>query len=73
MLAGYHGCPGGLAGRKMRAQLFAASPFKGLDIDFERDPDYGRAVTLFGITALSAGCEVAQVAQQAQTEAIISS
>jgi hypothetical protein len=26
-------------GRKSLAQLFAESPFKGLDIDFERDPD----------------------------------
>jgi Arc/MetJ-type ribon-helix-helix transcriptional regulator len=33
-------------GRKSLAQLFADSPFKGLDIDFERDPDYGRDVTL---------------------------
>lgn len=33
-------------GRKSLAQLFAESPFKGLDIDFERDPDYGRDVTL---------------------------
>ncbi|MGA2596386.1 MAG: hypothetical protein ABSH09_05165 [Bryobacteraceae bacterium] len=35
-----------LAARKSLAQLFAESPFKGLDIDFERDPDYGRDVTL---------------------------
>jgi hypothetical protein len=34
------------AGRKSLAQLFADSPFKGLDIDFERDPDYGRDVAL---------------------------
>lgn len=33
------------AGRKSLAQLFAESPFKGLDIDFERDPDRGRDVT----------------------------
>ncbi len=33
-------------GRKSLAQLFADSPFKGLDIDFERDPDYGREITL---------------------------
>jgi hypothetical protein len=33
-------------GRKSLAQLFADSPFKGLDIDFERDHDYGRDVTL---------------------------
>ena len=32
--------------RKSLAQLFADSPFKGLDIDFEREPDYGRDVTL---------------------------
>jgi len=34
------------AGRKSLAQVFADSPFKGLDIDFEREPDYGRDVTL---------------------------
>jgi hypothetical protein len=34
------------AGRKSLAQLFADSPFKGLDIDFERDPDCGRDVEL---------------------------
>ena len=34
------------AGRKSLAQLFADSPFSGLDIDFERDHDYGRDVTL---------------------------
>jgi len=33
-------------GRKSLAQLFADSPFKGLDIEFEREPDYGRDVTL---------------------------
>jgi Arc/MetJ-type ribon-helix-helix transcriptional regulator len=33
-------------GRKSLAQLFAESPFKGLNIDFERDPDYGRDVEL---------------------------
>jgi hypothetical protein len=33
-------------GRKSLAQLFAESPFKGVDIDFERDPDYGRDVPL---------------------------
>jgi hypothetical protein len=33
-------------GRKSLAQLFADSPFKGLDIDFEREPDHGRDVTL---------------------------
>lgn len=33
-------------GRKSLAQLFADSPFKGLDIDFDRDPDCGRDVTL---------------------------
>lgn len=33
-------------GRKSLAQLFADSPFKGLDVDFERDIDYGRDVTL---------------------------
>jgi hypothetical protein len=34
------------AGRRSLAHLFADSPFKGLDIDFEREPDYGRDVTL---------------------------
>ena len=34
------------AGRKSLAQLFADSPFKGLDVDFERESDYGRDVML---------------------------
>ena len=34
------------AGRKSLAQLFAESPFKGLDLTFERDPDMGRPVKL---------------------------
>ena len=34
------------AGRKSLAQLFADSPFKGLDVDFERDPDPGRDIVL---------------------------
>ncbi len=29
-------------GRKSLAQLFAESPFRGLDLQFERDPDSGR-------------------------------
>jgi plasmid stability protein len=33
-------------GRKSLAQLFAESPFKGLDLDFERDQDLGRDVDL---------------------------
>ncbi len=33
-------------GRKSLAQLFAESPFKGLDLDFERDQDFGRDVEL---------------------------
>ncbi len=33
-------------GRKSLAQLFAESPFAGLDMDFERDPDTGRDVEL---------------------------
>jgi hypothetical protein len=33
-------------GRKSLAQLFADSPFKGLNIDFERDPDCGRDIIL---------------------------
>ncbi|MGO4880357.1 MAG: hypothetical protein ACLP59_05985 [Bryobacteraceae bacterium] len=32
-------------GRKSLAQLFAVSPFKSLDIDFERDSEYGSDVT----------------------------
>ncbi len=32
--------------RKSLAQLFAESPFKGLDIDFEREQDSGRDVIL---------------------------
>jgi hypothetical protein len=34
------------AGRKSLMELFAESPFKGLDLDFERDPDTGRDVEL---------------------------
>ena len=33
-------------GRKSLAQLFAESPFKGLDLDFERDGDQGRDLAL---------------------------
>jgi plasmid stability protein len=33
-------------GRKSLAQLFAESPFQGLDLDFERDRDLGRDVEL---------------------------
>lgn len=33
-------------GRKSLAQLFAESPFKGLDLDFERDQDLGRDIEL---------------------------
>lgn len=29
-------------GKKSLAQLFAESPLKGLDLEFERDPDTGR-------------------------------
>jgi hypothetical protein len=32
--------------RKSLAQLFAESPFAGLDLDFERDPDPGRDIEL---------------------------
>ncbi len=38
--------PDGPAGRKSLAQLFAESPFKGLDLDFERDGDHGRDLAL---------------------------
>ena len=38
--------PKRLAGRKSLAQLFADSPFKGLDLNFERDPDVGRPAKL---------------------------
>jgi hypothetical protein len=34
------------AGRKSLAQLFAESPLRGLDIQFERDRDFGRDVAL---------------------------
>ncbi|MGO9325766.1 MAG: hypothetical protein ACLP07_14500 [Terracidiphilus sp.] len=34
------------SGRKSLAQLFADSPFKGLDLDFERDPDLGRDLAI---------------------------
>jgi Arc/MetJ-type ribon-helix-helix transcriptional regulator len=33
-------------GKKNLAQLFAESPFKGMELDFERDPDYGRDIEL---------------------------
>lgn len=33
-------------GRKSLAQLFAESPFRGLDLKFERDQDSGRDVEL---------------------------
>ena len=33
-----------LPGPKSLAQLFAESPFKGLNLDFERDPDTGRSI-----------------------------
>ena len=33
-------------GRKSVAQLFAESPFAGLDIDFEQHPDTGRDLDL---------------------------
>ena len=33
-------------GRKSLAQLFAESPWKGLDLKIERDPDWGRPVEL---------------------------
>ncbi len=34
------------AGRKSLAQLFVESPFRGLDLDFERDLDFGRDIAL---------------------------
>ena len=33
-------------GRKSLAQLFADSPFSGLDLDFERDSDTAREIAL---------------------------
>jgi hypothetical protein len=36
----------GPPGRKSLAQLFAESPFRGLDLDFQRDRDLGRDVEL---------------------------
>lgn len=38
--------PPRLSPRKSLAQLFAESPFKGLALNFERDPDPGRPVPL---------------------------
>jgi hypothetical protein len=34
------------AGRKSLVTLFADSPFSGLDLSIERDPDYGRDIEL---------------------------
>ena len=34
------------AGRKSLVQLFAESPLKGLNLNFDRDPDSGRPVKL---------------------------
>lgn len=34
------------SGRKSLAELFAESPFRGLDLDFERDRDPGRDIDL---------------------------
>ena len=34
------------AGRKSLAQLFAESPFRGLDLEFDRDHDFGRDIPL---------------------------
>lgn len=34
------------SGRKSLVRLFADSPFKGLDLDFERDTDLGREILL---------------------------
>jgi len=34
------------AGQKSLVQLFADSPFKGLSLNFERDPDTGRSIDL---------------------------
>lgn len=34
------------ADRKSLARLFAESPFRGLDLDFERDRDFGRDIEL---------------------------
>lgn len=34
------------SGRKSLARLFAESPLKGLDLQFERDADTGRSVEL---------------------------
>jgi hypothetical protein len=34
------------AGRKSLAQLFAESPFKGLELDLEREADFGRDIAL---------------------------
>lgn len=34
------------SGKTSLAELFAVSPFKGLDLDFERDRDTGRSIDL---------------------------
>jgi len=36
----------GASPAKNLVELFAASPFKGLNIDFERDKDHGREIEL---------------------------
>jgi hypothetical protein len=35
-----------MPGRKSLAALFAESPFRGLELEFERDPDCGRDITV---------------------------
>jgi putative addiction module CopG family antidote len=41
-----HGLPRRPAEKKSLAQLFAESPLKGLDLQFERDKDMGRPIRL---------------------------
>ncbi len=41
-----HNSPAGASDAKNLVELFANSPFKGLNIEFERDKDYGREIEL---------------------------
>jgi hypothetical protein len=41
-----HQSPAGETDARNLVELFANSPFKGLDVEFERERDYGRDVEL---------------------------
>jgi hypothetical protein len=45
-LRGKHPSPAEASPAKDLVELFANSPFKGLNLEFERDRDYGRDVQL---------------------------